>query len=454
MLRLVRVIAIAAVSGFRRVFLPLSLLAGMLAPGVISASANPGLVVQDMDHGVTATDLANALVGTAVTVSNVTYSGATRAGGKFSGDPSIIGFGSGIVLGSGKVQTVPGDPACSVGVEGPNNCNEKSGGDNTTNFGTPGDPDLTAASGFQTFDASILEFDFVPQFANVQFKYVFSSEEYSNYSNTQFNDVFAFFVNGTNCALVPGTSNPVSVNTINNGNDVGGDTTPHHPELFRDNVNPAPSIDTQMDGLTTVLACNATVNASQTNHMKLAIADASDAALDSAVFLQGQSLISGTQISTSLSGGGQSGTSISVSNGTAVTDSAKLSGVNASSAGGTVSYTVFSDSACATQIASGGTKTVTNGTVPNSDPVTINTDGTYYWLASYSGDNLNNASSSGCGGETEVVQTIVIPETHQPALLIVTGGFVMAGGLSLVAARRRRSGVQAAGYSPPASSRW
>ena len=43
------------------------------------------------------------------------------------------------------------------------------------------------------------------------------------------------------------------------------------------------------------------------NHMKLAIADASDHILDAAAFLKAQSLISGTAITTSLTGGGQSG---------------------------------------------------------------------------------------------------------------------------------------------------
>jgi uncharacterized repeat protein (TIGR01451 family) len=134
----------------------------------------------------------------------------------------------------------------------------------------------------------------VPQAANVQFNYVFSSDEYSDFANSEFNDVFGFFVNGSNCALVPGTSDPVSVNSINNGNDAGGDATPHHPELFRDNVRPSgPTIDTQMDGLTTVLTCDATVTPGATSHMKLAIADTSDEALDSAVFLQAQSLTSG-----------------------------------------------------------------------------------------------------------------------------------------------------------------
>ena len=121
----------------------------------------------------------------------------------------------------------------------------------------------------------MLEFDFVPSFSTVQFSYVFSSEEYSDFANTEFNDVFGFFVNGNNCALVPGTNDPVDVNSINDGNDAGGDTTPHNPQFFVNNV--PPTLNTQMDGLTTVLTCSADVFLGVTNHMKLAIVDGSDA---------------------------------------------------------------------------------------------------------------------------------------------------------------------------------
>jgi Regulator of chromosome condensation (RCC1) repeat len=52
-----------------------------------------------------------------------------------------------------------------------------------------------------------------------------------------------------------------------------------------------------------------------------------------------------TQLSTSLTSGSQSGSSITVPTGTPVTDSASLSGTNSSTAGGTVDYTVYSDKA-------------------------------------------------------------------------------------------------------------
>lgn len=294
---------------FRRFIVVLAATAtvSVLAPATHAGAA---LTVQDLDNGASADGLAQELAGQGVSISNVVYTGSNDAAGLFGGGDGIIGFNSGIILNSGKSQTEATDSACSSGVEGPNDCHEdagsgsgSAGGSNTTAFGLPGDPDLTAASGFETFDASILEFDFIPASSQAQFNYVFSSEEYSDYSNTSFNDVFAFFVNGSNCATVPTTGEPVTINTINNGNDTGGDATPHNPEFFVDNVRPAPSLDTQMDGLTTVLTCTANVLANQSNHMKLAIADASDSALDSAVFLETASLTSpGSNLVVELSG--------------------------------------------------------------------------------------------------------------------------------------------------------
>jgi hypothetical protein len=128
----------------------------------------------------------------------------------------------------------------------------------------------------ETFDAKVLEFDFVPTFSTVQFQYVFSSEEYSDFSNTSFNEVLAFFVNGVNIAVVPGTTDPVSINTMNNGNDTGGDPTPHHPEFFIDDVRPTVTLNTQMDGLTVILTCFSNVNFGVPNQMKLAIRAGAD----------------------------------------------------------------------------------------------------------------------------------------------------------------------------------
>lgn len=110
-----------------------------------------------------------------------------------------------------------------------------------------------------------------------------------------------------------------------------------------------------------------------------------------------------TTLSTSLSGGGKSGASISVPAGTAVTDSAQLSGVNASGATGTVSYKVYSDKACTTLVATAGGGSVSGGVPAKSSVETLATPGTYYWVASYGGDSLNQPSASSCGSEVETV---------------------------------------------------
>lgn len=112
-----------------------------------------------------------------------------------------------------------------------------------------------------------------------------------------------------------------------------------------------------------------------------------------------------TTTSTSLSGGGQSGPTISVRPGTGVTDAATLTGTNVATAGGTVTYSVYSNATCTTPVGSPDTVTVTKGSVPASSAVTLSTPGTYYWTASYSGDADNAPSASACGSEVETVSS-------------------------------------------------
>ncbi len=80
---------------------------------------------------------------------------------------------------------------------------------NTTDNPGGGDANLNALiAPRSTFDAAVLQFNFVPEFNLIRFDYVFSSDEYNEYANTEFDDVFGFFVNGVNCATVPGSVRP------------------------------------------------------------------------------------------------------------------------------------------------------------------------------------------------------------------------------------------------------
>jgi hypothetical protein len=78
-----------------------------------------------------------------------------------------------------------------------------------------------------------------------------------------------------------------------------------------------------------------------------------------------------------------------------VHDSATLTGASAT-AGGTVTYTVYTNNTCTANPQSAGTKTVTNGVVPDSDAITFNSPGDFFWQASYRGDANNDAATSDC----------------------------------------------------------
>lgn len=284
-------------------------LAPVAAPGSAPAAPLPqsGLTIDgDLTGVLTPQDLADALLGTGVTITNVTYAGAPAAAGTFRNGVAVLGIDSGIVLSAGRV----------VDVVGPNSLDNTS-----TAFGTPGDPDLAQISnGFPTFDAAVLEFDFTSNFNTVVFRYVFTSEEYNEFANRSFNNVFGFFLDGTNLALLPDGITEVAINTVNGGNpstcsdnidndndglfdvvdpdcNTAGDNIAgedaQNPDFFINNdihgsaqQAPAAAIDIEADGLTVVLEFIAEVTPGQTHTLKLGIADAGDAVLDSWVFIE------------------------------------------------------------------------------------------------------------------------------------------------------------------------
>jgi len=221
-------------------------------------------------------------------VSNITYTGHPSAIGYFTNGESI-GIPEGIIISSGAV----------INAEGTNNSDGI-----YSQFEIPGDPDLTAltistpcGSPSPTFDAAVIEFTFVPVSTSVQFQYVFASEEYPEYVCASFNDVFGLFISGPgvqfqNLALIPDTGIYVGINTVN----------PINNNVYY-NSNPTGSIITQFDGYTDVMTAVATgLTPCQTYTIKLAVADAGDHILDSAVFLAANSFDTGNVTSVSVTG--------------------------------------------------------------------------------------------------------------------------------------------------------
>jgi hypothetical protein len=249
--------------------------AGALVIGIISVFSTAPVNAQLTTTNLTILspeDLANALVGPGVTIENVTYTGSAISAGLFDGGDGIIGFEGGVVLSSGEISSIIG----------PNTSDRTS-----TQLGTPGDPDLDTLSDKTTYDATVLEFDFIPVSDVVTFQYVFASEEYNEFVNTDYNDTFAFLVgSGTgrvNCAVIGDPPVPVSVNNVNNGPDNDGVDASN--AVFYVN-NDDGVLNTEMDGLTVVLTCEVQVIPMATNHIKMAIADATDDYYDSNVFLE------------------------------------------------------------------------------------------------------------------------------------------------------------------------
>ncbi len=109
-------------------------------------------------------------------------------------------------------------------------------------------------------------------------------------------------------------------------------------------------------------------------------------------------------------------------------DTATLSGFVAGGGGGTVTYTVYTDSNCSLNARGAGTVNVdgTTGSVPNSSTLTFNTAGTYYWQAAYSGDGNNTGASSPCSSEPLVVTQAAPTITTQASPTAGTVGVAIA----------------------------
>jgi len=234
----------------------------------------------------------NILVGQGVTVSNVQFTGANTAIGSFQAVNTSLGMDEGIIMTTGTVNSGPAGP------HGPNN-RPDAGLDN----GAAGYAPLTNIVGTNTFNAAVLEFDFVPQSDTVRFEYIFGSDEYPEYVNSQFNDVFAFFISGPgipggqqNMAIIPGTAQPVAINNVNNGTNNTGPCTNCNFYVNNGTGNNAPFNQNifyiQYDGFTTPLEAVSPVECGETYHLIIAISDVGDAIWDSGIFLAANSLSS------------------------------------------------------------------------------------------------------------------------------------------------------------------
>jgi len=283
----------------KNIFTPAILASTFFAVCTIFSNVNAQISI---DQTMTPVELVtDHLVGSGLGVSNVTFNGLPGTTlnnqiGLFSGNSAFVDFSEGIAMATAGVDVITGGFG---GVLSPN---------------ITGDPDLYAiinAGGtfFSVNNCAILEFDFVPDFPFLTVGYVFASHEYPAFTCSAFNDGFGFFVSGpgisgpysngaVNIAVIPDTEIGVGINTVNSGAPTGGGTLQNclnaNPNFVDDSIyftnnNPMLPGDIQFPGMTVNMYANYILTPGETYHIKLAVADASDGALDSGVILEGAS---------------------------------------------------------------------------------------------------------------------------------------------------------------------
>lgn len=241
---------------------------------LFSVAANAQMTI---NSAVTANQLISSLIGQGIAVSNVQLNCAPGSYGTFTnGAATNLGINNGILLTTGNADTAASpnaSPGLAVSI-----C-----------VGTStSDPDIIAIDPTATNDVCILEFDLIPKCDSLTIRFVFGSEEYPVFVNS-INDLMAFFVTGPNpfgpayasqnIAVIPGNI-PVSINNINNGNSNTGPCM--NCAYYIDNST---GTTVQYNGMTVVITAGLAMVPCQTYHFKIAIADASDCALDSGVFI-------------------------------------------------------------------------------------------------------------------------------------------------------------------------
>lgn len=263
----------------------------LLAAGTVGTvgMAQAGAAVTPMADGSAASAFAlvQALLGAdpglSLVAGSASYSGAASASGLFSGGgtgAAGLGIDSGVVLSTGDARFI-GSSAAFAGDAANQTGTYTAGVGNALTANTAGGSALFAGMTPEaTFNASVLSFSFVPQYARLSLRFVFASEDYTDVVGSGFpTDVFGVFVNGSNQALVPGTGLAISASTVH---CVGSGS---HCGLYRDNAPFFDAIDSELDGMTVVMDLQMAVNPGQVNTLSIGIADTLDTVGDSAVML-------------------------------------------------------------------------------------------------------------------------------------------------------------------------
>lgn len=248
---------------------------------------------------------------TCAIITNISSATGTAVGsvngiGYFNKNGAAFPFKEGVILSTGNFANAPGP-----------NLSDLADGQEPTIADTPlplwgGDTDLEAivlegtGNPMFSFNATKLEFDFVPVAPTISFDFIFASDEYGLYQ-CNYSDSFAFILTDldapdaapVNLAVLPNTSIPISVVTIRNtifniecssanesyfGNYYG--QFHQNSWWYIPESTPPMAAPINFFGTTIPLTASSEVIPGHNYHIKLVIADRGDAFMDSAVFLE------------------------------------------------------------------------------------------------------------------------------------------------------------------------
>ncbi len=214
---------------------------------------------------------------TIVTIDTIICGGG--AIGTFTADGSDLGLDKGLLITSGDANGAANPGAFFTSVDN----------------GNLGDLELDYLSGVgnPSFNACVIELDVFVATDELTFEYVFGSEEYPEFVNSNFNDIFAFLVSGPGIMGDPNIANQLNIATLPDGNNtpitINSVNSSQNWEYYRNNEN---GLSVAYDGLTSdfmgikkSLTARVGVEPCNTYHLKIAVGDRTDQVFDSGVFL-------------------------------------------------------------------------------------------------------------------------------------------------------------------------
>jgi hypothetical protein len=216
--------------------------------------------------------MAQAIFGTGVVIEGASFTGDSNASAIFSNGnalaPGVTPGDTGVILSTGRVDRFTqssGDPNRSTSTT-------------SNNSGQNNNSDFNLAAGRNTFDANYLDVDFVPEHELMTMRFVFSSEEYPEFTNSIYQDFVGVWINGSQVEIVAGDGDvdPANLNTSQNVN------------LFNDNTGD--DYNTEMDGFTITLTMTMVVIPGETNSIRIGIADVGDNQYDSNLLIAADSI--------------------------------------------------------------------------------------------------------------------------------------------------------------------